>query len=194
MRRLMKDAGTYWILVFKEIDFMNALELFKPITSFVLDVDGVLTDGTILVLPGGLMARSMNIKDGYALQLAIKKGYKVVVISGGDSPEVLERLNKLGVVDVFMKVDNKLACLQRFMQQHSLQPQQLLYMGDDIPDYEIMLNVGLPCCPSDAVPEIKTISQYISPMKGGKGCVRDVIEKVLKLKGDWSLDSGLRSK
>ncbi|RXK86471.1 KdsC family phosphatase [Filimonas effusa] len=172
---------------------MNVLELFKPVTSFVFDIDGVLTDGMLLVMPGGAMVRRMNIKDGYALQLAIKKGYRVAVISGGDSPEVKERLHKLGVTEVFMKVENKLECLLQYMAAHGLQPQEVLFMGDDIPDYEAMLSVGLPCCPADAVTEIRGIARYISPFKGGEGCGRDVIEKTMKLRGDWMVDTRVKS-
>lgn len=172
---------------------MNVLELFKPITTFVFDVDGVLTDGTLLVMPGGLMARRMNIKDGYALQLAVKRGYRVVIISGGNSPEVKERLNNLGITDVFMRVENKLECLQQYMQQHGLTAEELLFMGDDIPDYEVMQLVALPCCPSDAAVEIRGVARYISPLKGGEGCGRDVIEKVLKLRGDWMTDTQIKS-
>lgn len=172
---------------------MNVLELFKPITTFVFDVDGVLTDGMLLVMPGGLMARRMNIKDGYALQLAVKRGYRVVIISGGNSPEVKERLNNLGITDVFMRVENKLECLQQYMQQHNLQAEELLFMGDDIPDYEVMQLTALPCCPSDAAVEIRGIARYISPLKGGDGCGRDVIEKVLKLRGDWMTDTQIKS-
>jgi len=169
------------------------LELFKSITTFVLDIDGVLTDGTVLLLPGGVQARQMHTKDGYALQLAVKKGYRVVVISGGDSPESRERLNKLGVTDVFIKVHDKIAVLREYMQQHNLQPGEVLYMGDDIPDLKVMQMAGLACCPADAVMEIKKISQYISSLTGGKGCVRDVIEKAMKLRGDWNEDITVRS-
>jgi 3-deoxy-D-manno-octulosonate 8-phosphate phosphatase (KDO 8-P phosphatase) len=169
------------------------LENFKHITTFVFDVDGVLTDGTLLVLPNGVMARKMNIKDGYALQLAVKKGYHVVVISGGYSEEVKERLVKLGVKEVYMQVENKAAVLEQFMKQHQLGREKVLYMGDDIPDVEVMKLSGLPCCPFDAVQEIKEITVYISHLKGGEGCGRDVIEKVMKLRGDWNCDSTVRS-
>lgn len=178
---------------FRRTGGMNVLELFKSVTTFVFDIDGVLTDGTLLVMPGGLMARKMNIKDGYALQLAVKKGYNVVVISGGFSPEVQERLQKLGVQNVFMCVEDKWVCLQNYLSKNSLQPQEVLFMGDDIPDYEVMLNVGLPCCPADAVSEIRGISKYISHIDGGAGCARDVIEKVLKLNSHWSLDTHIKS-
>lgn len=172
---------------------MNVLELFQEITTFVFDVDGVLTDGTLLVMPNGLMVRRMNIKDGYAIQVAIKKGYNVVVISGGNSPEVEERLNKLGVKDVYMKVEDKKSVLQNYMQIHNVSVNQILFMGDDIPDLEVMNVVGLPCCPADAVIEVKGISKFISPFRGGDGCVRDVIEKVLKLRNNWSIDTHIRA-
>lgn len=170
------------------------LDAFKHITTFVFDVDGVLTDGTLSILPDGVMARRMNIKDGYALQLAVKKGYRVVIISGGDSPEVLERLHKLGVTDVWMKVHNKPQVLADYLVQHQVAKEAVLYMGDDIPDWHVMQLAGLPCCPADAVQEIKDISVYISPVQGGFGCARDVIEKVLKLRGDWSLDAGIQAR
>lgn len=169
------------------------LERFKHITTFVFDVDGVLTDGSLLVLPDGLMARRMNIKDGYALQLAVKKGYHVVIISGGHSPEVKERLLKLGVTEVWMQVENKLSVLQNFMQKQGLEKNSILYMGDDIPDLPVMQLAGLPCCPIDAVQEIKEKCLYISHLKGGEGCVRDVIEKVMKLRGDWGDYDGVRA-
>jgi 3-deoxy-D-manno-octulosonate 8-phosphate phosphatase (KDO 8-P phosphatase) len=173
---------------------MNVLSNFKPITTFVFDVDGVLTDGTILLPEDGQMLRSMNIKDGYALQLAIKQGYRVVIISGGTSNAVKERLFKLGVTDVFLPVANKKEKLLEYIAAHQLQPQHVLFMGDDIPDYTCMQWCGLPCCPADAVAEIKSIAHYISPIAGGKGCVRDVIEKVLKLNNHWPLDTEITAK
>ncbi|HEY1020259.1 MAG TPA: HAD hydrolase-like protein [Sediminibacterium sp.] len=169
------------------------LHKFKHITTFVFDVDGVLTDGNLLVLPGGVMARTMNIKDGYALQLAVKKGYHVLVISGGNSPEVKDRLEKLGVTHVWMQVSDKPAVLKEYMQQHQLAAETVLYMGDDIPDLQVIQLAGLPCCPADAVQEIKEKSVYISHLTGGTGCVRDVIEKVMKLRGDWGEDSSVRA-
>jgi 3-deoxy-D-manno-octulosonate 8-phosphate phosphatase (KDO 8-P phosphatase) len=164
---------------------MNILKLFKPITTFVFDVDGVLTDGTVLVLPGGVQARRMNIKDGFALQMALKNGYKVKIISGGNSPEVVDRLEKLDVTDVSMAIMDKKAFLIEFMAAHNLKKQEVLYMGDDLPDIPALKEVGLPCCPADAVNEVKEIVQFISPLKGGDACVRDVIEKVLKLNDKW---------
>lgn len=173
---------------------MNVLELFKKITTLVFDIDGVLTDGTLILMPGGAMLRRMNIKDGYGLQLAIKKGYNVVIISGGNSPEAEERLAKLGVKHIYMRCENKKATLQQFMGQHNLHDGEVLFMGDDIPDYEVMEMVGLPCCPRDAVAEIKEIAKYISPIKGGEGCGRDVIEKVMKLRGDWEINTSIKSR
>lgn len=168
---------------------MSVLEKFKPIKTFVFDVDGVLTNGTLLILNDGQMARQMNIKDGYAMQLAIKKGYRVVIISGGTSEAVEIRLNKLGITDCFLKTDNKKEKLIQYISQHKLTWEEVLFMGDDIPDYTCMQLTGLPCCPADAVPEIKQISRYISPLNGGMGCARDVIEKVLKLNDHWDLDT-----
>ncbi len=168
---------------------MNLLEKFKTVKTFVFDVDGVLTDGSLLVLNDGQMARRMNIRDGYALQLAVKKGYRVVIISGGTSDAVKERLNKLGVQDCFLKIDNKKATLVEYVAAHQLNWDEILFMGDDIPDYAPMQLTGLPCCPADAAPEIKQISVYISPVAGGNGCARDVIEKVLKLNDHWDLDT-----
>jgi 3-deoxy-D-manno-octulosonate 8-phosphate phosphatase (KDO 8-P phosphatase) len=173
---------------------MNILELFQPIKTFVFDVDGVLTDGMLLVLNDGQMARKMNIRDGFALQLAVKKGYRVVVISGGNSAAVQDRLQQLGVVDVFMQVEDKKTRLLEYAAKHGLIWDEILFMGDDIPDFHPMQLVGLPCCPNDAAPEIKRISKYISPSVGGNGCARDVIEKVLKLNGHWDMDMGLAAK
>ena len=164
------------------------LKSFKTITTFVFDVDGVLTDGTLLVTDNGLMLRRMHVKDGYALQLAIKRDYSVIIISGSNSPQVKERLLKLGVTNVFMNIEHKLEKLQEVLSEHKLKKDDVLYMGDDIPDLEVMQYCGLACCPADAVAEIKNISKYISPVKGGEGCVRDVIEKVMKLQGKWILD------
>lgn len=173
---------------------MNVLELFKKITTFVFDVDGVLTDGTVLVLDNGLQARRMHIKDGFALQMALKNGYRVKVISGGNSPEVKDRLEKLGVTDVDMAVLDKKVFLETYMLAGKLKKEEVLYMGDDLPDIPAMSVVGLSCCPADAVNEVKEAAQYISPVNGGFACVRDVIEKVLKLNGHWTYRTDVASK
>ena len=171
---------------------MNVLELFKPINTFVFDVDGVLTNGSLLIMPNGLLGRLMNIKDSYALEIAVKKGYRVIIISGGDISLVRERLNKLGIKDVLMGIENKMECLRQLMTDYKIRKEHVLYMGDDIPDLNAMKYVGLPCCPTDSVNEIKEIAKYISPFKGGEGCGRDVIEKVLKLRGNWNSDPGIK--
>ncbi len=163
------------------------LDLFKPITTFVFDIDGVLTDGNLLVSEEGHLLRTMNIRDGYALQLAVKNGYNVWVLSGGRSEAVRNRLNKLGIQQVHLGVEDKNECVRELAEALNVQLNQILYMGDDIPDHAAMLVSGLPCCPCDAVPEVKQISKYISPLGGGNGCVRDVLEKVLKLNGHWEL-------
>ena len=170
------------------------LEQFRNITTFVFDMDGVLTDGMLFVFNNGEQVRRMNIKDGYALQLAIKKGYRIAIISGSDSPAVSIRLNKLGISDIYMKEENKMGRLLKYMEEHQLTKQEVLFMGDDIPDYEVMQYCGLACCPADAAGEIKRISKYISPVKGGEGCVRDVIEKVLKINNHWRHDADIVSK
>ncbi len=167
---------------------MNVLAAFSPIRAFALDIDGVLTNGTVLVTEEGDMLRSMNIRDGYALQLAIKKGYHIIIISGSHSNGVKIRLERLGVTEIHMKVNDKQEVLSRFVKSNDLHWNQVLYMGDDIPDVGVMQMCGLPCCPADAVPEVIQLAKYISPITGGKGCVRDVIEKTLKLNGDWSED------
>src|SRR3954467_7320127 len=159
----------------------NLLELFAPIRTFVFDVDGVLTDGNLMLTEDGHMLRSMSIKDGYAIQLAIKKGYKIWIISGGKSDAVRLRLSKLGVQEIHTGIESKMELLHNIASVSNTQYLGVLYMGDDIPDYAAMKLCGLPCCPNDAVPEIRQIAKYISPYAGGKGCVRDVIEKVLKL-------------
>ncbi|MCW3080393.1 HAD hydrolase family protein [Segetibacter sp.] len=172
---------------------MSLLEKFKAVTTFVFDVDGVLTDGTLTILPEGVMARKMNVKDGYALQLAIKRGYGIAVISGGASDEVADRLHRLGVAEVFMRVTDKEQVLEEYLQKKGLSWHEILFMGDDIPDLEVMKKCGLACCPADAVEEIKEVSAYISPLNGGFGCGRDVIEKVMKIRGNWNEDTRVPS-
>lgn len=163
----------------------NYKELLAPIKTFIFDYDGVLTDGSVLILPDGEAIRGGNVKDGYAIQYAIKKGYRIVVISGGKSESMFRRLEMLQVKDAYLGVVNKLDVFKKFIADNGLDPAEVIYMGDDIPDYEVMQEVGLPCCPEDAAEEIKSIAKYISHFKGGKGCVRDIIEQVMKLHGTW---------
>jgi len=173
---------------------MNALAYFKGITTFVFDVDGVLTDGTVLLLENGLQARQMHVKDGLALQMAVKNGYKVIVVSGGTSAPVKDRLHYLGLQDIYIGVKDKVAFLQEHFDAHQLIWKEVLYMGDDLPDIPVLQKVALPCCPADAVQEVKKIAAYISNIKGGYGCVRDVIEKTLKLNGHWKYSTEVTSK
>lgn len=173
---------------------MSVLEKFKSIRTFVFDVDGVMTDGSIMVFDTGEQIRRMSTRDGYSLQLAIKKGYRVVVISGGSSEGVRLRLQYLGIQDIFLNIHKKVDVLRHYAQENQLDEKDMLYMGDDIPDLEPMNYVGLACAPADAAPEIKHIAEYISSFGGGQGCVRDVIEKVLKLNSHWELDQSVSSK
>lgn len=157
----------------------------KDITTFIFDVDGVLTDGIVIVNSDGEMLRTANVRDGYAMQLAVKKNYNVAIISGGHSEPTKRRFQLLGVKDVFMGVENKYQKFKEYIAEKNIAPENILYMGDDIPDYHVMSEVGLPTCPADACEEIKKISKYISIHKGGYGCVRDIIEQVMKLQGKW---------
>lgn len=161
-------------------------EYLNNITTFIFDVDGVLTDGTITVTTDGEMLRTMNIKDGFALKTAIDAGYNVCIISGGSNEGVRKRLAGLGIKDIYLGAHNKIEQLKEYTEKRDVEPTEVLYMGDDIPDFPVMKLVGLPCCPQDAVPEIKAISRYISHKNGGKGAVRDVIEQVLKVQDKWN--------
>jgi 3-deoxy-D-manno-octulosonate 8-phosphate phosphatase (KDO 8-P phosphatase) len=169
---------------------MSYKELLKNVSTFIFDYDGVLSDGSIMTLADGEAYRITNVKDGYALQLAIKKGYRVVIISGAYADNMLNRLKSLKITDTFLGVENKLQKFNEYLAQHSLDPSEVLFMGDDIPDYEVMQHAGVPACPFDAVEEIQRISKYISHSPGGKGCVRDVIEQVMKVQGKWMNDDG----
>ena len=173
---------------------MNISELFKNITTFIFDVDGVLTDGTVLVLEDGLQARRMSIKDGYALQLAVKKGYRILILSGAIASAVIDRLNKLGITDVHLGIADKKGFVETYIANNNLIAEQVLFMGDDMPDLPVMSVVGLPACPVDAVTEIREISKYISTFSGGNGCVRDVIEKIMKSQGNWQHTDDIASR
>jgi 3-deoxy-D-manno-octulosonate 8-phosphate phosphatase (KDO 8-P phosphatase) len=161
------------------------LTKLKDITTFIFDVDGVLTDGSVFVTETGEQSRAFNIKDGYALQLAVKCGYNVCAISGSRSKTAIYRLNSLGITDVFIGAHVKINKFKDYLESKHILPANVLYMGDDIPDLSVMKLVGLPVCPADAVEEIKAVSAYVSPLGGGKGCARDVIEKVLKVQDKW---------
>ncbi len=173
---------------------MNVLEYFTTVTTFIFDLDGVLTDGTVLVLNEGLQARQMHVKDGLALQMALKNGYNVVIVSGGYSEPVIGRLNKLGVQEVYLNIKDKPDFIKNYLEQNNIGWNEVLFMGDDLPDVEVLKTVGMPCCPADAVMEVKKICKYISPINGGYGCVRDVIEKVLKLNDHWNFDPSVTAR
>ncbi|MEO1032485.1 MAG: HAD-IIIA family hydrolase [Bacteroidota bacterium] len=167
-------------------DAKSYKEYLINITTFIFDVDGVLTDGTITVTTDGEMLRNMSIKDGFALKTAVDAGFKVCIISGGSNEGVRKRLRGLGITDIYLGAHHKIEQLDEYLDIYNINPESVLYMGDDIPDYPVMKLVGLPCCPQDAAPEIKAISKYISHKNGGKGAVRDVIEQVLKVHGKWN--------
>jgi len=166
----------------------NYKELLANITTFIFDYDGTLTDGTVILLDEGEPLRTANVRDGYAIQLAVKKGYHVAIISGGRSRSMVNRFRMLNVRHVFLGVEHKLDTLKAFLETNGITPGQVLYLGDDIPDYHAMKYCGIAACPADAAEEIKAVSHYISHIKGGDGCARDVIEQVLKVQGKWMND------
>ena len=167
---------------------MTELEYFRHIHTLIFDVDGVLTNSELIVLENGHLLRKMSTRDGYALKLAVSKGLRVVIITGGTSTGVAQRLKNLGVTHIFSGVQKKVGIYEALLDEFEFTTEDeegILYMGDDLPDYEVMRRVGFPVCPADAVPEVRQIARYISPFEGGRGCVRDVIEKVMKLKRMW---------
>jgi 3-deoxy-D-manno-octulosonate 8-phosphate phosphatase (KDO 8-P phosphatase) len=163
----------------------NFKEGLRTVKAFVFDVDGVLSSPQVWLHPSGDLMRTMNTKDGYALQYAVKRGYPIGIITGGNTESVALRFRGLGITDIYLGSSYKLDDFEDFLFKYDLKPEDILYMGDDLPDYEVMTKVGIPCCPSDAVEEIKSVAHYISPLAGGKGCARDVIEQVLRLHGRW---------
>lgn len=170
----------------------NFKEELSKVKAFVFDVDGVLSNSRIYLHPEGDLMRSMNIKDGYAIQYAVRKGYPVCIITGGNSASVRRRFEGLGVESVYLRSKNKEDDIGQFLEGKDFGMENILYMGDDLPDYRVMQKVGFPTCPSDAVEEIKSISFYISDKPGGEGCARDVIEQVLRLQGKWMEEDAFR--
>ncbi|WP_281543126.1 KdsC family phosphatase [Maribacter aestuarii] len=160
-------------------------EYLKDITTFVFDVDGVLTDGSLLITTEGEMLRKMNVKDGYAMKVALDKGYKICIITGGTNEGVRNRLRGLGIIDIYLGSHHKDEPLDEYLDVYNIDPKHVVYMGDDIPDIPPLKAVGLATCPQNAVPEVKAVCHYISHINGGDGCVRDIIEQVLKVRGDW---------
>lgn len=165
---------------------MNNLEKFNEIDTLLFDVDGVMTDSTLHVLQNGQLLRKMHTRDGFALKAAVRAGLRVAVITGGKSEGVRVRLQNLGVQDVYLGVSDKLTTYEEYVDLYDLDEDRILYMGDDLPDLAVMRRVGLPVCPTDAAPEIIRLSKYVSPLRGGNGCVRDVIERVMKVSGNWN--------
>lgn len=160
----------------------------SKIKALVFDVDGVLSTATISMGQDGIPLRSVNIKDGYVIQLAVKLGLHVAIITGGNSESIRRRYAGLGVKEIHLSARVKIEVYNDLLNRLGLNSDEVLYMGDDIPDYEVMQACGLPVCPNDAAPEIQQISRYVSPLTGGNGCVRDVIEQVLRGKGLWNMD------
>lgn len=168
---------------------MSYKSKLKNIKAFVFDVDGVFTDGSVYLLPGGNMCRVMSVLDGYAVVKALKKDYLIGVITGGNDDEVRHRINYLGITDYYAKSPDKELDFEHFKTKYNLKNDEILMMGDDLPDIQIMKISGISACPINAVPEVKAISDYISPIEGGKGAVRDVIEQVMKIQGNWVEDN-----
>jgi len=164
---------------------MNNLEDFREIHTMIFDVDGVLTNSELIITESGQLLRKMNTRDGYAMKVALEAGLRICIITGGNSHGVEKRLKGLGIQDVYTGISDKLSVLEEYIKKYNLNLGGVLYMGDDIPDYDPMSKVGMPVCPKDATVEIQNVSRFISSKKGGEGCVRDIIEKVMKLQGKW---------
>lgn len=163
----------------------NYKQRLANITTFIFDVDGVFTNGEIYFHENGETIRSLNAKDGYALGAALEKGFKLAIITRGDSQIVKKTFAKVGVKDVFLSVMNKGDVFDTFLKNNKLSPEEVLYMGDDIPDYECLKKSGIGTCPRDAVKELRVIADYVSTFDGGKGAVRDVIEQTMRVQGKW---------
>lgn len=166
-------------------------ERLPKITTFIFDVDGVLTAGEVFLYNGEVI-RMLNSKDGYAIQYAAKKGYRILVITGGNSQDVKDRLERLGVAKVVLRSNDKMTVYEQLMEEYGFTDEETLFMGDDIPDFPVMKRVGLSACPQDAAVEIKAISHYQSPLNGGKACARDVIEQVMRVQGKWMNDDAFQ--
>ncbi len=168
-----------------DITDLNFKERLKNIKAFVFDVDGVLSTSIVNILPDGELGRTANVKDGYAIVHALKKGFYIGIISGGKSEWVVNRFKALGVKDVYINSQDKMHDFNDFIVKRQLQSSEILYMGDDIPDIKVMKHCGVSTCPADAVEEVKAVSLYISSHKGGEGCVRDIISQTLKTQNKW---------
>ncbi len=176
------------------VELVHLFDKLKAVRAFILDVDGVLTDNTVHVTESGEQLRTMNIRDGLGLKIALRNGFPVCIITGGRSLGVIKRLSGLGIEHIYSGVEEKWPVFQQFLHTFGLKATEICYMGDDLPDLEILRKVGLSACPADAVPEIINTVDYISPRVGGAGCVRDVVEKVLKVQGRWKFDDGVAAR
>ena len=166
---------------------LNFKERLPKIKTFLFDVDGVLTNGTVQIMPNGEVVRNLNSKDGYAIQLAVKKGYRIAIITGGNSVAIKNTLQELGIKDVFLSQHHKETCYENYILEHSLKEDEIVYMGDDLPDYDVMKRVGIAACPNNSAHEIREISIYISNRNGGEACVRDIIEQVMRSQNTWEI-------
>lgn len=163
----------------------NYKQKLRKVTTFLFDVDGVFTDGVIYLMPDGEQVRTANVKDGYVVQLAVKKGFRIAVLTGGDSKAVANRFERLGVRDIYLNCSNKWTRYEQYIKEHNLAHEEILYMGDDIVDLKVLKHVGVSVCPADAADEVRAICDYVSHKKGGEGCVRDVVEQTLKVQSKW---------
>lgn len=175
------------------MDKPNYKALLPNITTFIFDVDGVLTNGKVLITSQGEMYREMDTKDGYALKCALLQGYKVCIISGGTNEGVRNRLKALGIYDIYLGAHHKQEPFQDLMDSYDLKPEEILYMGDDVPDIVVMEQVAVAACPNDAVSDVKEIANYVSHKKGGEGCVREIIEQTLRVQGKWLTNIGAKN-
>lgn len=175
------------------MDKPNYKALLPQITTFIFDVDGVLTNGKVLITSEGEMYREMDTKDGYALKCALDQGFKVCIISGGTNEGVRNRLRALGIYDIYLGSHHKGEPFQDLLDSYELSPDEILYMGDDMPDIEVMEQVAVAACPQDAVADVKAVSNYISHKKGGEGCVRDIVEQTLRVQGKWRKNIGAKN-
>jgi 3-deoxy-D-manno-octulosonate 8-phosphate phosphatase (KDO 8-P phosphatase) len=168
-----------------EVELVHLFDKMKAVKAFVFDVDGVLTNNDVFVTEAGELLRTMNVRDGQAIKWAVQAGYPVGIITGGRSEGVKKRLTALGVEEYYSGIHDKWEALQSFLKRTDTLVSEICYMGDDLPDMPVMRKVMLSCCPADAVPEVRAICDYVSPLGGGQFCARDIIEKVMKLQEKW---------
>ncbi len=167
------------------VELVHLFDKMRAVKAFVLDVDGVLTDNMMMVTEAGELLRTVNVRDGQVIKWAIRAGYQIAIITGGRSEGVKKRFTELGVAEYYSGIQEKWPAFQSFLQRSDLLVSEICYMGDDLPDLPVLRKVALACCPADAVPEVLEVCDYVSPLGGGAGCVRDVLEKVMKLQGNW---------